>query len=67
MKKEKLEEIIKHQKNIIEKLEESIDIVINELFVLKNMIYKPETREENLEVQRKISSIIKYLGNAKRK
>ena len=67
MKKEKLEEIIKHQKNIIEKLEESIDIVINDLFVLKNMIYKPETREENLEVQRKISSIIKYLGNAKRK
>ena len=67
MKKEKLEEIIKHQKNIIEKLEESIDIVINDLFVLKNMIYKPETREENLEVQRKISSIIKYLGNTKRK
>lgn len=35
---------------------------IDELFELKNMIYKPETREENFEIQRKISSIIKKLG-----
>lgn len=45
----------KHQKEVIDK-------AINELFILKDMIYKPETREENLEIQRKISSIIKRLN-----
>ena len=34
----------------------------NILFILKDMIYKPETREENFEIQRKISSIIKRLN-----
>lgn len=43
-------------------LEEVIDKVTNELFILKDMIYKPETREENFEIQRKISSIIKRLN-----
>lgn len=39
--------------------------VIDELFDLKNMIYKPETREINFDVQNKISSIIKILGSDK--
>ena len=43
-------------------LKEVIDKATNELFVLKNMIYKPETREENFEIQRKISSLIKRLN-----
>lgn len=43
-------------------LKEVIDKATNELFILKDMIYKPETREENFEIQRKISSIIKRLN-----
>lgn len=39
--------------------------VIDELFDLKNMIYEPETREINFDVQNKISSIIKILGSDK--
>ena len=46
-----------------EKQKEVIDKAINELFILKDMIYKPETREENFEIQRKISSIIKRLNS----
>ena len=46
----------------IEKQKEVIDKAINELFILKDMIYKPETREENFEIQRKISSLIKRLN-----
>ena len=45
----------KKQKDVINK-------ATNELFILKDMIYKPETREENFEIQRKISSIIKRLN-----
>ena len=44
------------------KQKEIIDKATNELFILKDMIYKPETREENFEIQRKISSIIKRLN-----
>ena len=44
------------------KYKEVIDKATNELFILKDMIYKPETREENFEIQRKISSIIKRLN-----
>ena len=44
------------------KQKEVIDKATNELFILKDMIYKPETREENFEIQRKISSIIKILN-----
>lgn len=58
-----------NQQMLIDKLEqqcqkqkEAIDKVTNELFILKDMIYKPETREENFEIQRKISSIIKRLN-----
>ena len=47
-------ELLKENKE----LKEVIDKAINELFILKDMIYKPETREENFEIQRKISSII---------
>ena len=43
-------------------LKEVIEEATNELFILKDMIYKPETREENFEIQRKISSIIKRLN-----
>ena len=52
---ERLEQQCKKQK-------EAIDKATNELFILKDMIYKPETREENFEIQRKISSIIKRLN-----
>ena len=45
-----------------QKYKEVIDKSTNELFILKDMIYKPETREENFEIQRKISSIIKRLN-----
>ncbi len=48
---ENLEQQCKKQKEVIDK-------ATNELFILKDMIYKPETREENFEIQRKISSII---------
>ena len=51
-----LEQQCKKQKEVIDK-------ATNELFILKDMIYKPETREENFEIQRKISSIIKRLNN----
>lgn len=42
-------------------LKNTINEAIKDLFELKNMIYKPETREQNFEVQRKISLIIKNL------
>lgn len=45
-----------------QELKEVINKATNELFILKDMIYKPETREENFEIQRKISSIIKRLN-----
>lgn len=45
-----------------QKYKEVIDKATNELFNLKDMIYKPETREENIDIQRKISSIIKKLN-----
>ena len=45
-----------------ERQKEVINKATNELFILKDMIYKPETREENFEIQRKISSIIKRLN-----
>ena len=44
------------------KQKEVINKATNELFILKDMIYKPETREENFEIQRKISSIITRLN-----
>lgn len=44
-----------------QKYKELIDKVINELFNLKDIIYNPETREETIDIQRKISSIIKDL------
>lgn len=52
------DELLKENK----KQKEVIDKATNELFILKDMIYKPETREENFEIQRKISSIIKRLN-----
>lgn len=45
-------------KNIIEEIQ-------TELFDIKDMIYKPETREENIPIQRKISKIIKRLQELK--
>lgn len=48
--------------NQVKKQKEVIDKAINELFILKDMIYKPETRKENFEIQRKISSLIKRLN-----
>jgi hypothetical protein len=45
------------------KQKEVIDKAINELSILKNMMYKPETREENFEIQKKLSSLIKRLNS----
>lgn len=45
-----------------QKQKEVIDKAINELSILKDMVYKPETREENFEIQKKISSLIKRLN-----
>ena len=45
----------------IERLNNIKQKAINELFDLKDMIYKPETREIDFDIQRKISSIIKIL------
>ena len=53
---EQLEQQCRKQKEVIDK-------ATNELFILKDMIYKPETREENFEIQRKKSSIIKRLNS----
>ena len=55
-------EYISNLQNQVQKQKEVIDKATNELFILKDMIYKPETREENFEIQRKISSIIKRLN-----
>ena len=49
----------------IERLNNIKKKAINELFNLKDMIYKPETREINFDIQNKISSIIKILGSDK--
>ena len=53
---------IKDLEQQVKKQKEVIDKATNELFILKDMIYKPETREEKFEIQRKISSIIKRLN-----
>ena len=55
-------EEMENWKQDTQKYKEVIDKATNELFILKDMIYKPETREENFEIQRKISSIIKRLN-----
>lgn len=51
-----LEQQCKKQKEVIDK-------VTKELFALKDKIYKPERREKNFEIQKKISSIIKILND----
>lgn len=56
---------IKEKDKEIEKLNKIRQQVIDELFELKDMIYKPETREINFDVQRKISSMIVKLGSDK--
>ena len=52
---ELLLEYIDNLEQQVKKQKEEIDKETNELFILKDMIYKPETREENFEIQRKIS------------
>ena len=59
---ELLLEYIDNLEQQVKKQKEAIDKATNELFILKDMIYKPETRQENFEIQRKISSIIKRLN-----
>lgn len=59
--KELFNEII-NWKEESQKQKEVIDKAINELSILKDMVYKPETREENFEIQKKISSLIKRLN-----
>ena len=60
--KETLRDMVLELQEENQKYKEVIDKATNELFILKDMIYKPETREENFEIQRKISSIIKRLN-----
>ena len=55
----------REMKEEIERLNNIKKKAINELFNLKDMIYKPETREINFDIQNKISSIIKILGSDK--
>ena len=59
MEKDKVKELEQE----IERLNKIRQQVIDELFDLKDMIYKPETRKINFDVQNKISSIIKILGS----
>ena len=59
---ELLLEYIDNLEQQVKKQKEAIDKATNELFILKDMIYKTETRQENFEIQRKISSIIKRLN-----
>ena len=60
-----LEEQLREKDKEIERLNKIRQQVIDELFELKDMIYKPETREINFDVQRKISSMIVKLGDDK--
>ena len=48
-----------------QKYKEVIEKAKNEKSILKDMVYKPETREENFVIQRKISSLIKRLNDKK--
>ena len=62
---EKVNNYAQEQKQEIARLNKMRQQVIDELFELKDMIYKPETREINFDVQRKISSMIVKLGDDK--
>ena len=59
---ENLHKELEERDKEIERLNNIIKNTIKELFELKDMIYKPETREINFDVQRKISSMIVKLG-----
>ena len=50
------------QEEQLEDYKSRIEKATNELFELKDIIYKPETRNENIPIQQKISSIIKQLN-----
>lgn len=59
------ETIINRQKSELleqEDYKSRIEKATKDLFELKDMIYKPETRDENIPIQQKISSIIKQLN-----
>ena len=58
-------EELNNREDEIERLNNIKKKAINELFNLKDMIYRPETREINFDIQNKISSIIKILGSDK--
>lgn len=57
------DEMVAYIKDLQKCIDERINEAIKELLNLKDMIYEPETREINFDVQRKISSIIKILGS----
>lgn len=61
--KKDIEDYVDSLEKVNQKYKEVIDKAMNELFNLKDMIYNPETREKNIDIQRKISSIIKDLNN----
>lgn len=46
----------------LKKVNKKIEKATKDLFELKDIIYKPETRDENIPIQQKISSIIKQLN-----
>lgn len=62
---ENVNNLIKNLQQKVNQLETNRDEAIKELFILKDMIYKPETSEENFEIQRKISSILIELERGK--
>lgn len=62
---EYVDKMLKEKDKEIERLNKIRQQVIDELFELKDMIYKPKTREINFDVQRKISSMIVKLGSDK--
>ena len=62
---ELMKKTIIEQEEEIERLNNIKKKAMNELFDLKDIIYKSETREINFDIQNKISSIIKILGSEK--
>ena len=61
----KSEYLLKLKQQELERYKNIVEEIQTELFDIKDMIYKPETREENTPIQRKISEVIKKLEKLK--
>lgn len=66
LKEKSINEVLKNDFDMcvkeLNKANKKIEKATKDLFELKDMIYKPETRDENIPIQQKISSIIKQLN-----